>query len=468
VIDEPWASPDAATVSTTPAQSGEPNRRSRGALVAALVGVVALVAAGVFAITKIAGSDDGGAASPTEVGNELMAALEEEDLLGVVDLLLPSEQDALRQPLLDLLEDLKRLEVLSDDASLEGVAGLDLRFEGVNVREEATNVDDISNILLSGTSNATVNGEEIPIGDLLLDNLFDGGREELDQPTRTNEFEDVRLTTVERDGRWYLSAFHTVAEQARGDEEIPTTGLEAEGADDPELAVDGMIRAIADLDVTRMIELLDPTEAEALQRYAPLFVDQAESSVEEVPLEVMLVDATYSTDGDGDRRSVGIESIELAAIDEQSGETISVVYAEGCLTVTGITDEATEVCGSGLDSVDELLGDSGFADPETARPLLEAISDAFADFESSGIAVHKVGDLWYVSPLRSAFDGYDSILNALDREEIDRIIDAVGEFVGNLHGPTECYVFGEDEAGEPLPDDGCADAILEATEPSDG
>ncbi|MCU1366402.1 MAG: hypothetical protein JWN39_2041, partial [Ilumatobacteraceae bacterium] len=78
-------------------------KRSRGKMVGALVGVVALVGAGTFAVTQISSNDSsGGASSPKEVGTKLVSSLDNEDLLGVVDLLRPGERDTLRQPLIDL------------------------------------------------------------------------------------------------------------------------------------------------------------------------------------------------------------------------------------------------------------------------------------------------------------------------------------------------------------------------------
>ena len=88
---------------------------------------MALVGAGVFALVKIGGDDDkGGAASPTEAGQDLVKALNDEDILGAVDLLLPGERETFRQPMIDLVDNLKRLEVLGDKADPSKVAGVDI------------------------------------------------------------------------------------------------------------------------------------------------------------------------------------------------------------------------------------------------------------------------------------------------------------------------------------------------------
>src|SRR6185295_10185671 len=112
------------TATVVPA--GTHGKRSRGKVVGGLIAVVALVGAGGFAVNKIVAGNDGGAASPTEVGTRLMDALAAEDALGVVDLLLPGERDMMRQPLIDIVANLKRLDIVDSTASLDKVGGLDI------------------------------------------------------------------------------------------------------------------------------------------------------------------------------------------------------------------------------------------------------------------------------------------------------------------------------------------------------
>ena len=59
--------------------TGTHGKRSRGKVVGGLIAVVALVGAGGFAVSKIVAGNDGGAASPTEVGTRLMDSLAAED-----------------------------------------------------------------------------------------------------------------------------------------------------------------------------------------------------------------------------------------------------------------------------------------------------------------------------------------------------------------------------------------------------
>src|SRR4029079_11655410 len=135
------------------------------------------------------------------------------------------------------------------------------------------NVDDISNVSINASSTVTVNGDEVPIGDLIPE--LTGDDPDIGDSTDDADF-DVQFTSVKRDGRWYVSLFYTAAEGSRGDADIPEKGIEPEGADTPDGALDNMFTAIGDLDLEAIIAGLNPNEAEALQRYAPIFLDDAQ------------------------------------------------------------------------------------------------------------------------------------------------------------------------------------------------
>ena len=95
---------------------------------------------------------------------------------------------------------------------------------------------------------------------------------------------------MEEDGRWYLSLFYTSAESAReeaGDEDIPEEGVTPDGGDSPEAAMDAILDAVEDLDLEAMIAALDPDEMQALQRYAPLFLDDAQAELDEAGVRAL-------------------------------------------------------------------------------------------------------------------------------------------------------------------------------------
>lgn len=458
----------------------EGRTRGKATVIGAIVGVTALVAAGAFAVVKITGNDtDGGAASPTDVGTSLTTALDNEDFLGVIDLLLPGERDTFREPMIEFVDHLSRLEILSDDADLSKIGGLDIQFTDVSVREEPTNVADISNIYLSGSSTVSVDGDAVPIGDLLIDEVFDGDRPDMDAEPESAEFEDTRLTVVERDGRWYLSAFYSVAEQARSDadRDIPETGVEPAGADSPEGALDQLFDAVSTLDLEDMIATLDPSEAEALQRYAPLFLDEAQSELDDLGIDWSISDTAYTVTGDGSRRSVAVDALTFDATISDLG-TVHAELADGCVTASADLDgETEEITWCTDDATDSVFEGMGIGDDEAATRLFEVLDEALADYEPGGVAVHQVDGAWYVSPMRSYFDIFNDLLGALDADELRDIVDAGSDFFDSLVDdfgdpfsesldlPLELPL---DESADPM-DDGTDDTVFELpTDSGDG
>jgi hypothetical protein len=421
---------------------GSVGKRSKGKVVGGLVAVVALVGAGAFAVSKIAAGDDGGAASPAEVGTSLMDSLGSEDALGVVDLLLPGERETFRQPLIDLVDNLKRLEVVGSSASLDKVGGLDLEFDDVDVETTETNVDDISNIRITANGTASIDGDTVPIGDLLIDEAFDGDRPDLNADPEDSDI-DWQMTTVERDGRWYLSAFYSMAEDTRaGSDDIPETGIVAKGADSPEGAVQAIFDAVDDLDLEALIASLNPNEAEALQRYAPLFVDEAQAGLDDLDANIEFSDTEFTVTGDGDRRTVSVDHFNLTA-SADGEEEVSIERKDGCIIITS-GDTTTDTCDL-ANTVDEGLEVLGLTENEDLQALVTTVKDALADMKPIGITVQKVGGQWYVSPIGTMFDVALAELSALDKDELTDIIAGVRKVSESLSAGD--ILFGDGDLG---------------------
>jgi hypothetical protein len=440
--------------------TGSVGKRSRGKIVGGLIAVVALVGAGGFAVTKIVAGDDGGAASPTEVGTRLMDSLAQEDALGVVDLLLPGERDMMRQPLIDLVDNLKRLEVFDDAASLDKVGGLDIVFDNVQVEPTETNVSDISDIRITATGTASVDGAAVPIGNLLIDEAFGGDRPDLNSYPQNSDI-DWKLATVKHDGRWYLSAFYSIAENARqSGDDIPESPITPRGADSPEGAVQAIFDAVDDLDLEALIAALNPNEAEALQRYAPMFIDSAQGAIDDLDAKIAFSDIKYTVNGSGDRRSVMVDSFNLHA--SADGTDITVENKDGCVVVTtgDTTANSCEVAGS----IDEALGVLGLDGNGDVKALLKTIEDAFSDMKPVGFTVQKVGGAWYVSPIGTYLDIYVSMLSALDKGELTDIIDGVKKVVDSF---LTSSVFGAtDDTTGGIFDDGSSDGTSDGGDTS--
>ena len=419
-------------------------------MIGAGVAVIALVGGGAFAFTKIRGNEtSGGAASPSAVGTALTTALSAQDALGVVDLLLPGERATFRQPLLDMIDNLKRLEILDGTANLGKVGGLEIGFANVAVTVNETNVADISNIVVTGDSTITVNGATVPIGDLLIDKAFDGDRPEMDAEPQ-NESVEWKMTTVENDGRWYLSLFHTIAEQARGDQLIPDAPIALNGASSPEGAVDRLLQTISDQDLEGLLGTLNPNEAEALQRYAPLFIDDAQQELDNQGIEWKITNTEFQTKGSGSQRSVGVTSLRFEAT--LDGSEILLDY-DGKCAVTTIDGEKTSSCdssssdSSSIDQLIESLGD----DNDGLAKLLTTMRDAFADYDAAAIVTQQVDGKWFVSPLGSTFGLLNGALAALDKDELVAIIDSFQEASSSIG--IDDLLTGSDLSADPFPTD---------------
>jgi hypothetical protein len=435
----------------------QPPKRSKGKLIGAGVAVAALVGGGVFAFTQIRGNDaSGGAASPTEVGEALTAAMAAEDALGVVDLLLPGERATFRKPLIDMIDNLKRLEILSSEASLNDVGGLDIEFENIVVTSEPTNVDDIANINVKGDSTVTIDGKGVPIGDLLIDKAFQGERPDMDAAPDDQPV-DWNITTVEKDGRWYLSLFYSIAESVREGQDIPDSPIALNGASEPEGAVDRVLQSVSDLDLEGLLGTLNPREAEALQRYAPLFVDDAQQEIDNLGLDWKISDTQFKTKGDGKRRSVEVTGLKFELT--MDGDTLEATYDGKCWEIVG-TGEQISTC-EGEQGIDPLL-EEFFADEESAKKLADTVTEAFADYEAPGIVVEQVGGKWFVSPIGSMFDLINGVLAALDKQELSDIIDGIEEVSASLDiDVNDVLDTGDDFSDVPLDDDFTNDALTD-------
>lgn len=391
-------------------------------MVGALVGVAALVGAGTFAVTQIrSNSSDGGGSSPQDVGEKFVKALNGEDLLGTVDLLLPGERDTFRQPLIDLTSELNRLQVTDNEVNLNQVPGFDIAIDSPDISVSDTNVSDIADVEITGSITVTVNGEDVPIGKLLIDRVFDGERPTIDSSEKTSDF-DLTFATVKRGGRWYLSMFYSLANTARGDQDIPDTGITPVGASTPDGAMDAMIKAIGELDLEKVIADLNPNEASALQRYAPLFLDDAQQQLDDQDVSIDIGKTEYSVTGSGNTRQVAITRLEFTS--SANGTDVDFTLRDGCIeAASGDTTFNTCAGDDNMDSsIDSYLDQLGMSATSEVNKLVKDVRAAFSDFQMHGIVVDRVDGSWYVSPIGTSAELFLSFLRALDRDEIDTII----------------------------------------------
>jgi hypothetical protein len=188
-------------------------RRSAGTLVALWIGVLALLGGGIFAVLALAGDDEG---TPEEAVQRLFRAVADEDVLGAMAALPPSERDPLREAVPEIANQLERLQILSPDFTLEKIKGVDLDLQGVDLS---------SHPIGEGVSAVTINGgrasyrvvpADLPLGSFLKELLGDLPTEPQtgSDTIKANAASDD-IVTIKEDGRWYVSLNYTIAEQIR-------------------------------------------------------------------------------------------------------------------------------------------------------------------------------------------------------------------------------------------------------------
>lgn len=437
-----------------------PRKRSKMVVAGAVAAVGALGLAGLFAVQRFSGEAAGGADTADELGLDLLAAIENEDVLGVIDTMLPGERDALGDPFVEMVGELKRLEVLSADTDLSKLIGLDVELADEAVSVVGTNVPDIVNVELAASASVTVDGSTLPIGSFIEAQIPADALTEL-RGTRVTETDELalELTAVQDGDRWYFSVFHTVAELARADtggEPIPTVGVAPAGGDSPEAVVDQLLDHVEQLDLRGIISALDPAEAAALQRYAPLFLEEAEAALAEVPLDWRVDVRDFRIEGDGGDRTVFVDALGISG--EADGAPFAVSFSDGCVRAE-FDGEVVEQCGT---TTEEQL-DSLLEDAPAVATFVESVEEAFADLEPVGLELRERDGAWYVSPFATVTEAILAAMRALDRDELDRLVEdgtaAADEFFDAVFGGfgfDESFVTGDDLFDE-LEDDGFED-----------
>ena len=186
--------------------------------------------------------------------------------------------------------------------------------------------------------------------------------------------------------------------------------------------------AVDDLDYAAFIAALNPNEAEALQRYGPIFVDDMQKSLDALDLKIAFSDTKFSVTGSGDRRTVTIDGFTMKASSNDTDVTVEI--KGGCVVMT-TTDSTIDTCEGGS-AVDTAVKALGLEDNEDLKSFVKTVQDAFADMRPVGITVQQVNGKWFVSPVGSIADLFLAELSALDNGELTDIIDGAKKVAGSI------------------------------------
>lgn len=383
----------------------QPPEALRPARLAALwVGVLALLAGGIFGVFYLAGEDEG---TPEEAVQRLLDAVADEDVLGVLAALPPSERDPLRDNLPAMADELRRLEVLSDDFDLAKIRGVDLGFEDVQMTSRSVGEGVSSVRLTKGTSSYRVVPRDLPLGRFLLDIIGDElpAEPESGSDPVVTEDEGDEIITIKEDGRWFVSLNYSVAEAARRDAgaAVPRfgQGLRADGEASPEAAVERLLRAGVALDVERMIQLLPPGEGRVLRDYAPLFLDDVKQGASELDFQAEWKTIDLAAEREGSHATVTIEKLAIAFA--VAGETGEVSFDGRCVEIVApdVPPDQSRMCPD---------------DQEVPEPFEFATR-----LPAQGFVVVEEAGQWYVSPTRTVLESLVGVLKAVQPDDLEGI-----------------------------------------------
>lgn len=382
-------------------------RRQASAVVALWIGVLALLAGGVFGAVFLAGEDEG---TPEQAVQRLFDAIADEDVLGVLAALPPSERDPLRDNLPDIADELERLGILSDDFDLGKVRGVDLGFE--NMRFTTTSLaDGVAAVrITAGNASYRVVPRELPLGDFVTDLIGDelpSKAQTGSEPINADPSDDTIVAVREGD-RWYVSLNYTIAEAARvsSGRPVPKFGneLQPKGESSPEGAVESLLRAGLALDVQRVIELLPPDEGRALRDYSPLFLPEAKEGLAQLDFRAEVRSLELAANRDGERATVDLESIDVTFTAE--GESGGFAFDGKCVTVSG----------------PDVPPGEGRLCPEDAEGP-QALTGFASRVPAQGLVAVQRGGAWYVSPTRTVLESILGTLKAVQRSDLESLRD---------------------------------------------
>jgi hypothetical protein len=283
-----------------------------------------------------------------------------------------------------------------------------------------------------GRSRGSIDPSAFPFGAFIRDHV---DVDSLDGTTGSGDLVDEGdgqppvVVTLEEGGKWYVSLWFSIAENARvaagADEPDFANPIPGEGAATPEDAVKALIDAGAQLDLHKLVALTPPDEMKALHTYATLFLDEGQQSLDQfledqgISYSFDITDFKASSDVSGDVARVKVEELGFDAELRYQGTTVSVTSTgDDCVDIsiddgTG-SSQSQSFC---ADDLDQSAADSGLDVPQSLLDLPQKLDVR--------VVATKVDGQWYVSPVRTGAGVFTDLAKALDRQDLDDIVEFV-------------------------------------------
>ncbi|MEP4649897.1 MAG: hypothetical protein ABJ314_06930 [Ilumatobacter sp.] len=325
--------------------SGGGKGSGKGKLIGLGLGVVGLLAIGFLALRFLLGGDaTGGASSPEAVVDEMVAAINAQDPLAVVDLMAPDELDGVDQLVEDgsrYIEDLG-LDTLLDENQDDGSAidvAIDITADRIDVSMEGDRAAIVSfqvsgDVETSGNDamNDAFGDEDISFDSRDLDDSF---------PTDSG---DIEIIVIELDGQWYMSPMLTIGHYIVQAADLPPGeydqigGDRDPGAESPVDAVQALVDVINDPDADALAAALGGGEG----RVALAFRDAIDDGFAEIDTGDISYELTVDAEDIGSGR-VELQQVELQVTGDPD-DSATVTIEGDCLRVRDNGETVTDEC----------------------------------------------------------------------------------------------------------------------------
>lgn len=400
----------------------EPPKKKRNGLIIGVVAAVVAVSAGVGATVWLVNRDSvqAGSESPTTAATNLVNAIGQGDVAGLLTGLAPAERDLMSTLNSETTKELVRLEVYKPNVDPNKITGFEMKTEGLTFDDAAAEkVNDRITItkLVGGTVTITSDMSQLPYTEEFIDAAFPRGMDarpqtetvDIAKEIAKNGGEPIRIATVNVDGEWYPSLFYTLADYALAEEKLewPAQAIPANGAASPGEAVRELADAALAADLERVIELLPPDEMGVLHDVGPVLVEQA-GKLDAAPARIVNL-VTETTEVENGTK-VLLKELEV----ESEGETVRVTKDGECYAAE-VRGEREQLCAEDLAGQ---MGGSRMA-PEVKRALTGLVKGMMAN---TGVVTVEVDGKWYVSPIRSLTDVMVTALQSLEPEDIRALL----------------------------------------------
>lgn len=396
-------------------------RRRTGRLLGAVAMAAVLVAGGAGTSMALAAGGGGGASTPAGAVEDLLRAMGNSDVIGMMDDLAPGERNALAPGLEEIFGQLKRTGALSSGADLNDITGISVGFSGYQLSTRQVGPGIAAVTMTGGGVEGKLDASQLPLGTyfraLAIAATQDRARTGGGPVSGTTLF-----GTTEVSGKWYVSIGYSYALNilhSMGQPLAPPAErVLPVGAPSPQGAVRALFSSISDLDLQSLVSDLDPGELAALDTYAPLFLDRAQTALETIKSQVSIgfTMPTMTTAQIPGGTMVKFGGRFAMRVDVPRAG-VSFDYAGGCYTIT-TAGQTRRHCQdkSATSQIEHVLVQSM---PPAVQPIIQRLIVSPPDI---GIVTSEVNGRWYVSPTRTYLQALNATLAELRPGDIQSLV----------------------------------------------